>query len=99
WWRRLATQTVLRGAVGLTRCLGPSGARYLGRAVGGLAGFTGPLRQRLTTNLKRVGIAPTETVLDGYFRRFGCWTGWSLAIYHAGFAASGVAARMVFHAS
>jgi KDO2-lipid IV(A) lauroyltransferase len=96
WWRRAATQAAVRGVVKLTRWLGPSGALGLGQAAGSLARLAVPLRRRLATNLRRAGIAPTETVLNRYFHRFGCWSGWSLAVYQAGLEGSGVAARLEF---
>jgi lauroyl/myristoyl acyltransferase len=50
-------------------------------------------------NLKRAGIEPSETILNRYFHRFGCWAGWSLAVYQAGLEVSGVAERLVFDES
>jgi lauroyl/myristoyl acyltransferase len=97
--RRAATQAAMRAAARSARWLGPGGAQALGRAVGRTAGFAGPLRRRLAMNLRRAGIASTETVLDRYFRRLGTWAGWSLAVYQAGFDASGVGARVEFDAS
>jgi lauroyl/myristoyl acyltransferase len=98
-WRRTATQAAVRGLVKLTEWLGPSGALELGQVVGNLARFAGPLRQRLATNLKHAGIVPAETILDRYFHRFGCWSGWSLAVYQAGLEGSGVASRLIFDES
>jgi KDO2-lipid IV(A) lauroyltransferase len=99
WWRRAATQAAVKGALKITGWLGPGGALGLGQAAGSLARFAGPLRQRLATNLQRAGIEPTETILNRYFHRFGCWSGWSLAVYQAGLEGSGVGARLVFDES
>jgi lauroyl/myristoyl acyltransferase len=96
WWRRTATQAVERGFIRLTRRLGPAAGLGVGDALGSLARFAVPLRQRLATNLQRAGITPTESILNRYFHRFGCWSGWSLAVYQAGLEASGVGARFVF---
>ena len=98
-WRRSATQAAMRGALRLTRWLGADGALKLGRTLGTLGRFAGPLRRRVAVNLRSAGIVPTEQVLDRYFHRFGCWTGWSLAVYHAGLVESGVADRLEFDAS
>jgi KDO2-lipid IV(A) lauroyltransferase len=99
WWRRAATQAAVRGAVKLTRWLGPGRALDLGQGVGSLARLAAPLRRHLATNLANAGIVPTPTILNRYFHRFGCWTGWSLAVYQAGLEGSGVAARLEFDKS
>jgi lauroyl/myristoyl acyltransferase len=96
WWRRTVTLAVERGFVNLTRRLGPSAGLRVGHALGSLARFAGPLRQRLATSLHRAGIVPSQRVLNRYFHRFGCWSGWSLAVYQAGLEASGVGDRFEF---
>jgi KDO2-lipid IV(A) lauroyltransferase len=68
----------------------------MGQASGCLAGLVGPLRDRLATNFRLAGIAPTKDRLDAWFRHFGTWTGWSLAIYGAGLEGSGLLERMYF---
>src|SRR5262249_10189415 len=102
WWhglRRRATQAAVRAAVTLGRWVGPGGGMELGRAFGTVSGLVGPLRQRLATNLRRAGGGPTPGLRDRYFHRLGCWAGWSLAVYQAGFDRSGVAERLVFDES
>jgi lauroyl/myristoyl acyltransferase len=57
------------------------------------------MRRRLSTNLCRAGFRPTRALIDRYFRRFGAWVGWSLAVYHHGFVGSGVARKVSFDSS
>jgi lauroyl/myristoyl acyltransferase len=102
WWdglRRAVTRAAVHGALAVSRWLGPAGVLEVGRAVGGLAGLAGPLRRRLATNFRLAGIAPTEERLDAWFRRFGTWAGWSLAVYQAGLDGSGLLGRISFDES
>jgi KDO2-lipid IV(A) lauroyltransferase len=102
WWdgvRRAATRAALHGALTLGRWLGPRALLEVGRAAGGLAGLAGPLRARLAANFRRAGIVPTEERLDAWFRRFGTWAGWSLAVFQAGLEGSGLAERISFDES
>jgi lauroyl/myristoyl acyltransferase len=98
-WRRSLTQKALHGMLRLGRWLGPHGAREAGRLFGGLTGLAEPLRRRLADNFRAAGIAPTEDLLDRYFRRLGDWAGWSLAVYEHGLDGSGVTARVEFDES
>src|SRR5262245_44452855 len=105
-WRRRLTDCRrwvflmgMRGAVQAGRYLSPEGARTLGRVTGQLAGSIAPLRERLAGNLRRAGIEPTPARLDRYFRRFGCWVGWSAATYNHGFQGAGLADRILFDSS
>jgi lauroyl/myristoyl acyltransferase len=99
WWRRTATEATVRSFVKLTGWLGPGAAMHIGEAAGSLARLASPLRQQLAANLRRAGIAPTEATLNRYFHRFGCWAGWSLAVYQAGLEKSGVIDRLPFDRS
>jgi lauroyl/myristoyl acyltransferase len=99
WWnglRRGAMRAAVHRGLGLGRWLGPRAVLEVGRAVGAVAGLTGPLRARLRDNFRAAGIVPTEERLDGWFRRFGNWAGWSLAVYQDGLDGSGVASRIYF---
>ena len=94
--RRQITSVATSGILAASHRLGPGGAFSMGRVAGQLAGLTWPMRKRLATNFKRAGITPTSARVDRYFRRFGCWISWSLAVYHHGFVPSGVAERVLF---
>jgi KDO2-lipid IV(A) lauroyltransferase len=94
--RRGSMRAAVHGALGLGRWLGPRPLLEVGRAVGALAGLGGPLRERLRDNFRRAGVVPTEQRLDGWFRRFGTWAGWSLAVYQAGLDASGLLEHITF---
>ena len=94
--RRSATRTLLSGMLRLGGWLGPGGAIGLGRLLGGVCGFTGPLRKRLAANFRAAGIEPTKDLLDRYFQRLGLWAGWSLAVYEHGLERSGIVQRIEF---
>ncbi len=91
-WRRQVTQETMRGLLHLSRRLEPERMLSLGRGLGWLAGW--PLRQRLASNLRGAGIAPTSAILERYFQLLGNWAGWSLAVYQKGFVSSGIAGRI-----
>ena len=94
WWdglRRGGTQAALQAVVTLGHGLGPAGSRRLGSVLGSGARWALPLRRRLAMNFRMAGIEPTAGRLDHYFANFGELVGWSLAVYQAGFARSGVA--------
>jgi KDO2-lipid IV(A) lauroyltransferase len=57
------------------------------------------MRRRLATNLRLAGVTPSHDRIDGYFRHFGCWVGWTLAVYHHGIEASQIAERVCFDAT
>ena len=83
----------------LGRIIGPSGASGVGSLLGGVAGSMPFLRNRLIENFKAAGLQPTREQVDRYFRRLGCWAGWSSAVYLRGFVESGVSARITLHDS
>src|SRR5262249_26110936 len=104
WWdgvRRAATRAALHGALTLGRWLGPRALLEGGRAAGGPARPAGALPARPGAHLRhaRAGIVPTEERLDAWFRRFGTWAGWSLAVFQAGLEGSGLAERISFDES
>jgi lauroyl/myristoyl acyltransferase len=94
--RQRITGMVTSGVLAAIHRLGPGGPFTIGRVAGQLAGLAWPMRKRLATNLRHAGVTPTATRINRYFRRFGCWVSWSLAVYHRGFAESGVSERLTF---
>jgi lauroyl/myristoyl acyltransferase len=94
--RRQATAFVTSGVLAASHRLGPQGAMTVGRTAGRLAGLAWPMRKRLATNLRLAGVTPTSDRIDRYFRRFGCWVGWTLAVYHHGFEGSQIGERVPF---
>jgi lauroyl/myristoyl acyltransferase len=95
WLLNAGVQTTLS----LGRLIGPSGTSVVGSLCAGLTGLLPNLRQQLRANWKAAGLRPTDDVVDGYFRRLGCWAGWSAAVYSRGFVDSGIAAKITLDAS
>jgi len=94
--RRQITGLVTSGVLAGSYRLGPRSPFTIGRFAGQLAGLAWPLRRRLATNFRLAGVTPTASRINRYFRRFGSWVSWSLAVYHRGFEESRVTDRLIF---
>jgi lauroyl/myristoyl acyltransferase len=97
--RRAAKLAATRGLLTASNRLSPQGAISLGRAIGQSAAGILPLRMRLSRNMALgLGRAPHDAVAN-FFRNLGRLCGWSMAIYHHGFWASGVQNQLEFDES
>ncbi len=92
--RRWLLDAGVQGTLALGRLMGPGGSAVVGSLVAGFAPWLPNLRKRLRANWKQAGLVPGADVVDGYFRRLGCWAGWSAAVYARGFVDSGIAAKI-----
>ena len=90
--RRRVTHSAVQTGLSVSGRLGPGWSVRLGRLAGSAAGWPGPWRWRLKRHMRAAGVEPTSEQLDRYFRLLGHWLGRSAAVYHRGFAESGVAA-------
>jgi KDO2-lipid IV(A) lauroyltransferase len=97
--RRWLVNAGVHATLSLGRLIGPNGTSAVGSLCAGLAGLLPNLRGQLRANWKAAGLQPADDVVDGYFRRLGCWAGWSAAVYSRGFVDSGIAAKITLDGS